>query len=88
VGTTKVLWGTVVRTEQRPTREDPLPEHRPEPDLLRALGALGRVASALVGSGSLGELAERALDEMRVALGLEVVVLYLPRFAEQASLQR
>jgi signal transduction histidine kinase len=88
VGTTKVLWDALVRTEQRLTREDPPPEHRPDPEVLAALGALGRVASALVGSGSLGELAERALDEMRVALGLEVVVLYIPRFAEQTSLQR
>ena len=62
-------------TEERPTG-------------LAALGALGRVARALVGSGSLSQLAERALDEMRDGLGLELVVLYLPRFAEAATLQR
>jgi signal transduction histidine kinase len=49
---------------------------------------MGRVARALVGRGSLRELAERALDEMREALGLELVVLYLPRFDERATLQR
>ena len=62
-------------TEERPTG-------------LAALGALGRVARALVGTGSLNQLAERALDEMRDGLGLELVVLYLPRFAEAATLQR
>jgi signal transduction histidine kinase len=64
-----------VTTEERPTG-------------LAALGALGRVARALVGTGSLNQLAERALDEMRDGLGLELVVLYLPRFAEAATLQR
>ncbi len=58
------------------------------PIVLEALGALGRVARALVGTGSLSQLAERALDEMRAGLGLDVVVLYLPRFAEVATLQR
>jgi signal transduction histidine kinase len=58
------------------------------PSGLTALAALGRVAHALVGSGSLSELAARALDEMRDGLGLELVVLYLPRFAEAATLQR
>ena len=62
-------------TEERPTG-------------LAALGALGRVARALVGTGNLGRLAERALDEMRGGLGLELVALYLPRFAEEATLQR
>jgi signal transduction histidine kinase len=77
-----------VTTEQRPIGGDvPLAE-RLDPDVLAALAALGRVARALVGKGSLGQLAERALDEMRDALGLEVVVLYLPHFAEHASLQR
>jgi signal transduction histidine kinase len=46
------------------------------------------VARALVGSGSLSHLAERALGEMRDALGLELVVLYLPRVGEEPSLQR
>jgi signal transduction histidine kinase len=64
-----------VSTDERPTG-------------LAALAALGRVAHALVGSGSLSELAARALDEIRDGLGLELVVLYLPRFAEAASLQR
>jgi nitrate/nitrite-specific signal transduction histidine kinase len=55
---------------------------------LVALGALGRVARALVGTGSLNQLAEEALDEMREGLGLELVALYLPRFGEAATLQR
>ena len=55
------------------------------PTGLAALAALGRVAHALVGSGSLSELAPRALDEMRDGLGLELVVLYLPRFVENIS---
>jgi signal transduction histidine kinase len=64
-----------VTTEERPTG-------------VAALGALGRVARALVGTGSLNQLAEEALDEMRDGLGLELVVLYLPRFGEAATLQR
>jgi GAF domain-containing protein len=48
---------------------------------------MGRVARALVGSGSLAELAERALAEMREALGLELAVLYLPA-PERRSLKR
>jgi len=55
---------------------------------LAALGALGRVARALVGTGSLNQLAEGALHEMRDGLGLELVALYLPRFGEAATLQR
>jgi signal transduction histidine kinase len=64
-----------VTTEERPTG-------------LAALGALGRVARVLVGTGSLSQLAEEALDEMRDGLGLELVALYLPRFGEAATLQR
>jgi signal transduction histidine kinase len=64
-----------VTTEERPTG-------------VAALGALGRVARALVGTGSLNQLAEEALDEMRDGLGLELVALYLPRFGEAATLQR
>jgi signal transduction histidine kinase len=64
-----------VKTEESPTG-------------LAALGALGRVARALVGTGSLNQLAEEALDEMRDGLGLELVALYLPRFGEAATLQR
>ncbi len=89
MATVEVSWGADVTTEQRPICETAPPlAHRPDPEVLAALGALGRVARALVGRGSLGQLAERALDEMRDALGLELVVLYLPRFAEHASLQR
>jgi signal transduction histidine kinase len=57
-------------------------------EVLVALTAMGRVARALVGSGSLSELAERALGEMREALGLELVALYLPTADERPSLRR
>jgi signal transduction histidine kinase len=51
---------------------------RPAPEVLAGLGALARVSRALVGTGSLAELAKRALGEMRAALGLDLAVLYLP----------
>ena len=73
-----------------PTRSDShagLAHHLP-PEVLAGLGAINRVATALVGSGSLAELAERALGEMREALGLDLTVLYLPRPGERPSLQR
>jgi signal transduction histidine kinase len=47
-------------------------------DVREALGALSRVARALVGHGTFEELAGRALDEMQRGLGLEVAALYLP----------
>ena len=75
-------------TEQRSIGEAAKPVHPPGPEVLAALGALGRVAQALVGSGSLSHLAERALGEMRDALGLELVVLYLPRTEDGPRLQR
>ena len=75
-------------TEQRPIGEAAPHPRTAAPEVLAALGALGRVARALVGSGSLSHLAERALGEMRDALGLELVVLYLPRVGEEPSLQR
>lgn len=62
--------------------------HHLPPQALAGLGAINRVATALVGSGSLSELAERALGEMREALGLELTVLYLPRSGVRPSLQR
>ena len=73
-----------------PTRSDPpngLAHHLP-PEVLAGLGAINRVATALVGSGSLAELAERALGEMRESLGLDLAVLYLPRPGVRPSLQR
>jgi len=51
---------------------------RPAPEVLAGLGAVARVSRALVGTGSLSELAKRALDEMRAALELDLAVLYLP----------
>jgi signal transduction histidine kinase len=80
--------GVAVTTEQRPIGEAVATAHQPAPEVLAALRALGRVARALVGSGSLSHLAERALGEMRDALGLELVVLYLPSVGPEPSLQR
>jgi signal transduction histidine kinase len=54
--------------------------------VLAGLGAIGRVAHALVGTGTLAELAEHALGEMRDALDLETAVLYLPA-TERPQLQ-
>ena len=48
------------------------------PEVIAGLGALARVSRALVGTGSLAELAKRALEEMRDALDLDLAVLYLP----------
>jgi signal transduction histidine kinase len=47
-------------------------------EVLAGLAAVGRVSRALVGAGTLSELSERALGEMREALDLDVAVLYLP----------
>jgi signal transduction histidine kinase len=47
-------------------------------DVREALGALSRVARALVGPGTFEELAGRALEEMQRGLGLELAALYLP----------
>ena len=80
----EVWWEAAVSTEQRAST----PGHRPEHEVLAALGAINRVARALVGSGSLAELAERALSEMRDAMDLELVVLYLPGTGERPSLTR
>jgi signal transduction histidine kinase len=43
------------------------------------LGAVARIARALVSAVTLPELAHGALEEMRDALGLEVAALYVPR---------
>jgi GAF domain-containing protein len=72
--------------------ESPIPvdsrrAREPETEVLAALTAIGRVARALVGSGSLAQLSERALGEMRDALGLELVALYLPT-ADEPGLRR
>lgn len=77
-----------VGIEQRQIRESGGPDRHPAPETLAGLGAINRVASALVGSGTLAELAERALGEMREALGLELAALYLPRSGGPPSLQR
>ena len=52
-----------------------------------AIATVGSVARALVGAGSLGELAEHALDAMCQALGLRVAALYLPE-AEDVPIVR
>jgi nitrate/nitrite-specific signal transduction histidine kinase len=48
------------------------------PEVAAGLGAIGRVAAALVSASSLQEIAEQGLAEMRDALHMEVVTLYLP----------
>jgi two-component system nitrate/nitrite sensor histidine kinase NarX len=58
------------------------------PEVAAGLGALSRVARALNGPGALEELAEHALAEMRSALGLAAVVLYLPDARGRPVLRR
>jgi signal transduction histidine kinase len=60
------------------TTSSPAAPGRPAPEVLAGLGAVARVSRALVGTGSLAELAKRALGEMRTALDLDLAVLYLP----------
>ena len=57
---------------------EPVLSERLAPEVMAGLGALARVSRALVGTGSLAELAGRALGEMRDALDLELAALYLP----------
>jgi signal transduction histidine kinase len=58
------------------------------PEVLAGLGAISRVARALNGAGTLTELAQRALGEMRESLGLDVAVLYLPEESGEPVLRR
>jgi signal transduction histidine kinase len=53
-----------------------------------AIATVGSVARALVGAGSLGELAEHALAAMCQALGLRVAALYLPEAEDVPILRR
>jgi signal transduction histidine kinase len=53
-----------------------------------AIAAVGSVARALVGAGSLSELAEHALAAMCEALGLRVAALYLPDADDVPILRR
>lgn len=48
------------------------------PEVLGSLGAISRVARALVASSSFPEMAQRGLSEMREVLDLDIVSLYLP----------
>jgi signal transduction histidine kinase len=52
--------------------------NRLAPEVLAGLAAVSRVSRALVGAGELPVLASAALEEMRAALGLDRLVLYLP----------
>jgi signal transduction histidine kinase len=61
-----------------PPSAEPVLSGRLAPEVMAGLGALARVSRALVGTGSLAELATRALGEMRDALDLDLAVLYLP----------
>jgi signal transduction histidine kinase len=58
------------------------------PDLRSGLDAIARTARALVSAVTLTELARGALEEMRDALGLEAVALYLPAGDERPILER
>ena len=61
----------------------PAAVHPPNP-----LAAVGSVARALVGAGTLSELAEHALAAMCDALGLRVAALYLPDADDVPILRR
>ncbi len=52
------------------------------------LGAVGRIARALVSAVTLPELAEGALEAMRDALSLEVAALYVPPSDARPVLER
>jgi nitrate/nitrite-specific signal transduction histidine kinase len=54
------------------------PAGRLTPGVAAGLGAIGRVAAALVSASSFQQLAEQGLAEMRDALDMEVATLYLP----------
>src|ERR1700754_4781804 len=62
--------------------------HGLAPDVRDALGAVGRVAAALVSSEGLDEVAIQALSEMRDALDLEAAALYLPQPGADHVLER
>src|ERR1700750_898711 len=62
--------------------------HQLAPEVRDALGAVGRVAGALVGSEALDEVATQALAEMRDALQLEAAALYLPKPGPHPALER
>ena len=62
------------------------PPQRSQPPV--AIAAVGSVARALVGAGSLSELAEHALAAMCEALGLRVAALYLPDADDVPILRR
>lgn len=58
------------------------------PEVLAGLGAVARVTRALVASGPLAELSDRALTELREGLGLRIAVLYLPAPSARPTLVR
>ena len=58
------------------------------PEVLSALAAIGRVGRALVGPGTLTQLGERTLAEMRESLDLPIAVLYLSAPDEPHVLHR
>jgi signal transduction histidine kinase len=70
-----------------PVTNDGLARQLP-PEVLAGLGALSRVSRALTGAGTLTELAQRALAEMRQSLGLDLAVLYLPEQSGEPVLRR
>lgn len=70
-----------------PVTHDGLSRQLPA-EVLAGLGAISRVSRALTGAGTLTELAQRALAEMRESLGLDLAVLYLPEQSGEPVLRR
>jgi signal transduction histidine kinase len=58
------------------------------PEVRTGLGAVGRIARALVRAVTLSDLAQDALEEMRDALELEVAALYIAPGGERPMLER
>lgn len=58
------------------------------PEVVSGLAAISRVARALVGTGTLTQLGERALAEMRDSLDLRTAALYLSLPDDPATLHR
>jgi len=84
-----VPWMGAMSTDSaRPRRASTGLAGRLAPDVLAGLGAISRVATALVGAPSLSDLAERGLAEVRDVLDLEIASLYLPDGSGRPLLER
>lgn len=83
-----VPWMGVMSTDSARPRASTGLAGRLAPDVLAGLGAISRVATALVGAPSLSDLAERGLAEVRDVLDLEIASLYLPDGSGRPLLER